>query len=222
MEISYINTIFHPGIIMKFNFRSVTAAALLTFSSVCANASVMTYGSVSHDYGSVDGVNASNTFQSCDTLNATSITVRTRTNNCAPFLDNFDFSSIEHGAITSFSLTLNFAGTGNSFENWAMRPASSGLVGSSRTQSLIKTTAAFSQTFVIDNVSNPDVFNTIVSNNNFYLWFASNGLGQQNFTLNSATLDVKGESVPEPASLALFGIAALGFSAARRRVSTAA
>ncbi|RYF46710.1 MAG: PEP-CTERM sorting domain-containing protein, partial [Cytophagaceae bacterium] len=135
---------------------------------------------------------------------------------------NFDFSSIEHGAITSFSLTLNFAGTGNSFENWAMRPASSGLVGSSRTQSLTKTTAAFSQTFIIDNVSNPDVFNTIVSNNNFYLWFASNGLGQQNFTLNSATLDVKGESVPEPASLALFGIAALGFSAARRRVSTAA
>lgn len=207
---------------MKFNFRFVTVAALLTFSAACANASVVTYGSVTHDYGSDNGVNASNTFQSCDTLNATSITVRTRTNNCAPFLDSFDFSSMEHGTITSFSLILNFAGTANTFENWAMRPASSGLVGSSRTQSLTKTANAFSQTFVIDNASNPDVFNTIVSNNSFSLWFASNGLGQQNFTLNSATLDVKGESVPEPASLALFGIAALGFSAVRRRVSTVA
>ncbi len=200
---------------MKMNFKATAAILLLAGTSAYASASPVTLGSITHDYGTTSGVNATNTFQSCDTVNATSITVKA-TSNCARFLDYFDFSTLSYTSISKFSLTLKFADTASILESWAMRPASSGLVGSTSTQNLTKSGAATSQTFTIDNLSNPDVFNVIVANKSFALWFANNGFSGQNFTLDSATLDVVGESVPEPTSLALFGIAAAAITVSMR------
>lgn len=199
---------------------AAAAAVVLAFSSIAANASVL--ASITHDYGSVDGANATNTFNSCDTLNASSITVRDTGGGCARFLDNFDFGAPLAGTVKSFTLTLNFGDTANGLESWAMRPASSGTTGSSKMQNLTRSTASVSQNFTIDSVSNPDVFNAIVNNHNFYLWFSENGIGANNFTLNSATLDVNGDALPEPAGFALFGIAALALGVVTRRNRTKA
>lgn len=210
---------------MQKHFKYIAAVAVLACASAASHAAVI--GSITHDYGSVDGAvaNASPGTGSCDTLNTTSITVRDTGTGCARFLDVFNFSSMPAGTITSFTLSLNFANTNDNFgfEGWAIRPASSATVGSSVQAALRKSTAAVSQDFTITNASNPDVFNAIVSGGSFYLWFAENGAGVNNFTLNYATLAVNGTAVvPEPGSLALLGLAALGMGAARRRAGKAA
>jgi len=201
---------------MKLNLRTNAAAALLACASAYAGASPITLGSITHDYGSATGVNASNTSQSCDTLNTTTITVKAAS-SCARFLDYFDFSALNYNSVSKFSLTLKFADTSNLLESWAMRPASSGTNGSGSTQNLTRGGAGLTQTFSIDNISNPDVFNAIVTNKSFALWFANNGFSGQTFTLDSARLDVIGEAIPEPASLALFALAAAAVAAARRK-----
>lgn len=203
---------------MNQTIRRATATLALACCSVVANAGILS--SMTHDYGSTDGANALNTFQSCDILNATSITVReTVTTGCARFLDSFNFGT-SLGTVTSLSLTLTVGNTNDGFESWAMRPATSATNGATvaNSQTLQRSTAALSKTFVINNATNPSEFNTIVNNGNFFLWFSENGVGANTFTLYSATLDVIGDApVPEPGSLALFGLGALAMGAVARK-----
>lgn len=203
---------------MQTTFKTFAAAAALAFASAATQATPI--GTITHDYGTATGnVAASTGGTSCDTLNATTITV-TNKSGCARFLDTFDFGAMAYSAIDSFTLSLTFAGTNGFLENWGMRPASSAFNGSAIQPGLTKISDSTTQLFTISNTTNKDVFNAIVAGGSFYLWFASNGIGTQSFTLDSATLTVNGTAaaaVPEPGSLALLGVAALGLAGARRR-----
>lgn len=203
---------------MQTTLKTFAAAAALALVSAASQATVI--GTITHDYGKAAGnVAASTGGTSCDTLNATTITV-TNKSGCARFLDSFDFSAMAYSAIDSFTLSLTFSGTNGLFEYWGARPASSAFNGSLIQPTLNSSAAATTQSFTFTNLSNPDVFKQIVAGGSFYLWFAQNGFGQQSFTLDSAKLTVNGTAaaaVPEPGSLALLGVAALGLAAASRR-----
>jgi hypothetical protein len=198
----------------------ITASALaLAFCAASASAAVV--GSITHNYGSnaASGAKASTGSNSCDTLNSSSITVRDNgPANCNRFLDVFDFSSMNFSNVSSLSLTLNFKDTDDwNFifpEDWQVRGASSASFTNGGMKDMQRQNGYASQTFTFNSQS--DAFNAIVANRKFYLGFADEGVGSNEFTLKSASLAVNG-TVPEPTSIALFGLALSGLALARRR-----
>ena len=199
----------------------ITASALV-LAFCAASATAAPIGTITHNYGSnaATGAKASTGGNSCDTLSASSITVRDGgPANCKRFLDIFDFSSMNFSNVSSLSLTLNFKDTDDWNyvffpEDWKVRGASSASLNDSGMMDMKRVNGYKTQTFTFDSQS--DAFNAIVANRKFYLGFADEGLGSNEFMLKSASLAVNG-TVPEPTSIALFGLAMAGFAFARRR-----
>ena len=209
--------------------KSAISALLLGVCAASANAAVVTLGTIDKEYGFAadHGDQASTGGTSCDTLNATSITVRDGgAKNCGRFNDTFDFSAMKYKSIDNLKLTLGFSNTNNYnlllgfipvAEDWRLIIADSDGRSSNKLLDMTNSTGAFSQTFMINATTHANVFANITNNGKFQMWFGDEAWGANNFNLNSAKLEVTGTAVPEPSSVALFGISMLAAASARRR-----
>lgn len=209
--------------------KSTISALLFGFCAMSANAAIITLGTIDKEYGSAigRGDKASTGGKSCDTLNAASITVRdSDPKSCARFTDTFDFSGMNYKSIDNLKLTLSFSDTNdlNYFlgfipvaEDWRLIIADSTGKSSNQLLDMTNKKGVSSQTFMINASTHANVFTNISNNGKFQMWFGDEAWGANNFTLRSATLEVTGTAVPEPSSIALFGISMLGVAFARRR-----
>lgn len=220
----------------------------LVLSASAAFAAPVTQ-TITHNYGTGAGKVAPTYGGDCG-MTANSVTVRdSLTGGCTNrFSDSFSFTGFD--SVDSFTLTLSFSGTANILEDWKVRPGSNAWSANDQAYKNLpwnifdialpallfdmpNSTAATTATFVFNagnlngNASGAgtldDVFSQIVSEGKFQLWFADQGITSNSFTLNSASLTIAGTtaSVPEPASLALAGLALCGVAAASRRRKSA-
>ena len=133
---------------------------------------------------------------------------------------------MNYKSIASLKLTLNFSNT-NDYnylfgfipvaEDWRLIIADSAGVSSKNLMDMANATNVFSQTFIIDSTTHSSVFANISGSGKFQMWFGDEAWGANNFKLNSAKLEVFGTAIPEPSSIALFGISMLSAAFARRR-----
>jgi len=158
--------------------------------------------------------------------------VKISDNSSERFWDVFDFSTLNFDTITSFDLTLDFSDAGATgifwgiqfpTEDWRVRPATSTSSATNTLFDLTNSQARMTQTLSFDT-GNLDIFDEIVNNKKFYLWFAEETnnwwTGDDDFNLYSATLDIYGtqtDPVPEPTTLLLLGFGLLGIAGVSRR-----
>jgi len=203
---------------MKSALKALIAGLLL--SSTMASAAVVQVGSITRNYGTSGTTPASMPAGTCDTLNSNSVTIRDTGSGCQRFYDMFDFGAMQYGSLDRLVLTLSFSNTNNLLEDWKVRFAQSPTVAVP-TAGLINMnevgSAGTTQSFTLNFVNGGSVFTTVAANEKMYLWFSEEGFGAHNFTLSSARLDVYGTALPEPAGMALFGIALGALGVARRR-----
>lgn len=217
---------------MKNAVYSILLVTGLTFS-INVQAAPVLLGSIEHNYGKDTYVPKSiSSNNSCDRAENDYLVIHNK-NNCGRFYDNFDFSGLNYDLIDHFVLTVSFSHTNNgnwlsallgNYESWHVRPAVSAQTPSDFSIALTRLGNNPNElSFVFNNTL--DVFSQIVDAKNFSLWMAHEGLGQQNFRLYNASLDVFGfepqattnpVAVPAPAGIALFGLGLTLLGFARR------
>jgi len=189
---------------------TIAFAAALALAAGSAQAAPILLGEISHDYGSASGkVNPGGN----DNLSADFVIVSDQSTQ--RFNDLFDFSGLSYSNISSFQLTLSFAGTNNFLEDWRVRAGQSNYMPALT----ITNGNVVTQTFTFG--PSVDTFSSAVLAKTFSLWFAEEGPFAQSFRLYDAKLSVYGDAavtrVPEPGTLALLGVSLLGGLALRRK-----
>ncbi|MEO0939446.1 MAG: VPLPA-CTERM sorting domain-containing protein [Pseudomonadota bacterium] len=202
---------------MKRLLTAVATVAAFTFASA---AGAVTLGTFTHVYGSNSGnVDPGGN----DALNPNSVTVSDQSSS--RFSDTFDFSGLAYDSISSFTLTLDYAGAGSGFclisfcfgEVWAARVQGSDPSGSDD-DLFARIDGTQTQTITADAASAGDAFETAVAGEALTFWFSELTSGSDAFTLNSATLTIDGvPAVPLPAGLPLLLLGLGGLAALRRR-----
>lgn len=202
-------------------------AVMLLASS---HASAVLLGSITNDYGSGKYDPAGS-----DLATTNAVLVSELSTN--PFNDMFDFSSIG-GSVSWLQLVLEYDDAGPrtgcfsstcgiSLENWTVVLQGS---GSSADLSVGLSDVLSPQTISLSSATNSgavDVWSYSLGQQSLSFNFFDDSTYGNEFALNSATLNVFGEvddgtgtgpvSVPEPSSMALFGLGLAGVVAARRR-----
>lgn len=232
---------------MKFTIKTALAVASMAGAMATAQAAPTLLGTITHNYGTAAGLDRPTSLLPqngpvwCDTLNAGSVTVRTKSNAgygsgqfCQNFADKFDFSGVDYESISALVLTLQFSDTaggscvfGFCSEQWRLRSASNLISAPEATSAtnLTRSSGLTTQTFTLTRASlGASLFDQIVAGEAYYMWFANSGTSNNhNFNLMSASMAIQGEAplgtVPLPGTLALagLGLAALGWS--RRRAA---
>lgn len=181
-------------------------------------------GSIEHNYGASNYIPESMASNSCDSKASAHISIKD-SSGCQRFVDLFNFADFNFESVDYFTLDLTFSATRDdscililfcNYESWQVRPGVSTISApSSGLQDLKRSNGITQQSFIF-NADNLSIFDEIVDNKKFYLWFAENSSGSDQFNLYNASFNVYGTAaaqapaqVPVPASIALFALGLL-------------
>ncbi|WP_300320247.1 PEP-CTERM sorting domain-containing protein [Accumulibacter sp.] len=201
--------------------KTMFAAAILALPlAIGGAASAATLATYTHNYG--NGVGQVDPVGN-DVLSNGYVTVSDQSTE--RFSDSFDFSSLSFSSISKFDLKLTYSDVGTytdyvifkTGEYWSARPG-----GTDNYSAFNLPASTGDKTITLAVTSSTDTFASMVTNKNFFFWFAEDTGGADAFKLKSAELTIAGV-VPEPEAYAmlLVGFGLIGTIARRRSKASA-